>query len=258
MCVFFVSLPLPGLSHAIDARRTFTPPRRHRRAGLSCSGARKRRRRDGEAVEGRGKRTGDGEAATAARRRARRLDSDEAEMGNRARDADGDRRVLGGGPAATAAGARVGVRDSMGVEGDEPLVVRRLFGFGCFTGSGFWFSWLLPATGSLGRRWRPLHSVAASAAFARPSFDLRSVCGPEFTEPGFADGRFRSQGTEESSLSCTAGDHISRGFNPLNRRSCSVGRAPDCLRQNGRLEVLLHRSVGLRICGLLPVRSGYA
>ena len=75
--------------------------------------------------------------------------------------------------------------------------------------------WRRRATGSLERRWRPLPSVAASAAFARPSFDLRSVCGPEFTEPGFADGRFRIQGTEESSLSCTAGDHISRGFNPL-------------------------------------------
>ena len=114
------------------------------------------------------------------------------------------------------------------------------------------------APAALERRWRPLHSVAASAAFARPSSFFLSVLRPLSSEPGFADGRFRIQGTEESSLSCTAGDHISRGFNPLNRRSCSVGRAPDCLRQNGRLEVLLHRSVGLRICELLPVRSGYA
>ena len=30
--------------------------------------------------------------------------------------------------------------------------------------------WRRRATGSLGRRWRPLPSVAASAAFARPSF----------------------------------------------------------------------------------------
>ena len=71
------------------------------------------------------------------------------------------------------------------------------------------------APAALERRWRPLHSVAASAAFARPSFDLRSVCGPEFTEPGFAVGRFRTQGTDESSQVALLVVISPRGFNPL-------------------------------------------
>ena len=121
------------------------------------------------------------------------------------------------------------------------------------------------APAALERRWRPLHSVAASAAFARPSFDLRSVCGPEFTEPGFADGRFRIQGTEESSLSCTT----RRGllFTPKERISrisgflitSSVGRAPEH-------SVLKPVQARLKICTPIhtykqdwsPVRSGYA
>ena len=233
---------------------------------MSRSGDRKRRLRDKEFLVGRGKTHG------RQRRRRRRHGAAARRLGLR-RGRDGQPRGRRGrrpprlgrrGLGRPRRGPRVRVRDGVGdAEGDEPLVVGhgrllrlrpRLF----YGRRGFGSHGCFPPPAALERRWRPLHSVAASAAFARPSFDLRSVCGPEFTEPGFADGRFRIQGTEESSLSCTAGDHISRGFNPLNRRSCSVGRAPDCLRQNGRLEVLLHRSVGLRICELLPVRSGYA
>ena len=191
---------------AIDATEDFVrPPRRHRRAAcLSCLAlatesvvvATEKAPWDAEKRTG-GKGGGDG--GTAPRRAA--LDSDEAEMGSRAGDADGDRRVLGdaacgdrGGGRASGSATAWAMRKEM-----SRLSSGVFFGFGCFTGSGVLRPMCFPAgggaTGSLERRWRPLHSVAVSTAFARPSSFVLSVLRPGFSEPGFADGRFTAQGT---------------------------------------------------------------
>ena len=210
-----------SLSNAIDATDDFVrPPPRHRRCAsvffLFQILDRKYRPRDVGTLKASWdaeKRTGGrggGDGGTAPRRAA--LDSDEAEMGSRAGDADGDRRVLGDAACGDRGGGRAsGSATAWAMRKEMSRLSSGVF-FRFFAGGGVFvlmaaFGGAL-ATGSLERRWRPLPSVAASAAFARPSFDLRSVCGPEFTEPGFAVGRFRSQGTEES-LSCTAGGHIS-------------------------------------------------
>ena len=97
------------------------------------------RRADSEGAVGRGKRTGGkggGDGGTAPRRAA--LDSDEAEMGSRAGDADGDRRVLGdaacgdrGGGRASGSATAWAMRKEM-----SRLSSGVFFGFGCFTGSG--------------------------------------------------------------------------------------------------------------------------
>ena len=79
---------------------------------------------------------GGGDGGTAPRRAA--LDSDEAEMGSRAGDADGDRRVLGdaacgdrGGGRASGSATAWAMRKEM-----SRLSSGVFFGFGCFTGSG--------------------------------------------------------------------------------------------------------------------------
>ena len=197
--------------------------RRRRRTRKTHGRQRRRRPRHGAAARRLGLRRGrDGQPRGRRRRRPPRL----------------GRRGLG----RPGRGARVRVRHGVGdAEGDEPLVVGhgrllrlrpRLF----YGRRGFGSHGCFPPPAALERSWRPLHSVAASAAFARPSFDLRSVCGPEFTEPGFADGRFRIQGTEESSLSCTRRDYCSHPMPQCAERisrisrfviTSSVGRAPD-------------------------------
>ena len=79
---------------------------------------------------------GGGDRGTAPRRAA--LDSDEAEMGSRAGEADGDRRVLGdaawgdrGGGRASGSATAWAMRKEM-----SRLSSGVFFGFGCFTGSG--------------------------------------------------------------------------------------------------------------------------
>ena len=79
---------------------------------------------------------GGGDGGTAPRRAA--LDSDEAEMGSRAGEADGDRRVLGdaacgdrGGGRASGSATAWAMRKEM-----SRLSSGVFFGFGCFTGSG--------------------------------------------------------------------------------------------------------------------------
>ena len=89
------------------------------------------RRADSEGAVGRGKRTGGkggGDGGTAPRRAA--LDSDEAEMGSRAGDADGDRRVLRRGLGRPGRGARVRVY-GVGVQ----RIGRLSSGTGVFFGS---------------------------------------------------------------------------------------------------------------------------
>ena len=101
------------------------------------------RRADSEGAVGRGKRTGGkggGDGGTAPRRAA--LDSDEAQMGSRAGDADGDRRVLGdaawgdrGGGRASGSATAWAMRKEMSRLSSGTGV---FFGFGrgCFTGGG--------------------------------------------------------------------------------------------------------------------------
>ncbi len=116
---------------------------------------------------------GGGDGGTAPRRAA--LDSDEAEMGSRAGEADGDRRVLGDAACGDRGGGRAsGSATAWAMRKEMSRLSFGVFFPGCFTGGGvlvLMAACRAPgATGSLERRWRPLHSVAASAAFARPSF----------------------------------------------------------------------------------------
>ena len=133
-----------SLSNAIDATDDcIRPPPRHRRGGFSSIPLDRRSRlRDGQTLKAwkdAEKRTGGkggGDRGTAPRRAA--LDSDEAEMGSRAGDADGDRRVLGdaacgdrGGGRASGSATAWAMRKEM-----SRLSSGVFFGFGCFTGSG--------------------------------------------------------------------------------------------------------------------------
>ena len=111
-------------------------------------------------------------------------------MGSRAGEADGDRRVLGDAACGDRGGGRAsGSATAWAMRKEMSRLSSGCVFFVCFTGGGV-FVLMAPfggalATGSLGRRWRPLPSVAASAAsFARPSFDL-GVCGSVFRDPGF-------------------------------------------------------------------------
>ena len=211
-----------SLSNAIDATDDFVrPPPRHRRCAsvffLSQILDRKYRPRDvgtPKAWKDAEKRTGGkggGDRGTAPRRAA--LDSDEAEMGSRAGDADGDRRVLGdaacgdrgGGRAASGSATAWAMRKEM-----SRLSSGVFFGFGCFTGSGV----LRPmaASRAAARHRQPRAALAPTSQRCRVGrvrealvcLFLRVVCGPGFSEPGFAVGRFRTQGTACRSLPSVA------------------------------------------------------
>ena len=144
---------------------------------------------------------GGGDGGTAPRRAA--LDSDEAEMGSRAGEADGDRRVLGdaacgdrGGGRASGSATAWAMRKEM-----SRLSSGVFFGFGCFTGSGV----LRPmaACRAAARHRQPRAALAPTSQRCRVGrvrealvcLILRVVCGPGFSEAGFAVGRFRTQGT---------------------------------------------------------------
>ena len=120
-------------------------------------------------------------------------------MGSRAGEADGDRRVLGDAACGDRGGGRAsGSATAWAMRKEMSRLSSGVF-FRFFAGGGVFvlmaaFGGAL-ATGSLERRWRLLHSVAVSTAFARPSSFVLSVLRPGFSEPGFADGRFIAQGT---------------------------------------------------------------
>ena len=133
-------------------------------------------------------------------------------MGRRAGDADGDRRVLGdaacgdrGGGRASGSATAWAMRKEM-----SRLSSGVFFGFGCFTGSGV----LRPmaASRAAARHRQPRAALATNSQRCRVGrvrealvcLFLRVVCGPGFSEPGFAVGRFRTQGTACRSLPSVA------------------------------------------------------
>ena len=199
MFCFFVSL---------SSRSSFLrPPRRHRRVACLALAPESVLVKTEKAPWDAEKRTGGkggGDGGTAPRRAA--LDSDEAEMGSRAGDADGDRRVLGdaacgdrGGGRASGSATAWAMRKEM-----SRLSSGVFFGFGCFTGSGV----LRPmaASRAAARHRQPRAALAPTSQRCRVGrvrealvcLFLRVVCGPRFSEPGFAVGRFRTQGTPKS------------------------------------------------------------
>ena len=209
-----------SLSNAIDATDDFVrPPPRHRRCAsvffLFQILDRKYRPRDVGTLKASWdaeKRTGGrggGDGGTAPRRAA--LDSDEAEMGSRAGDADGDRRVLGdaacgdrGGGRASGSATAWAMRKEM-----SRLSSGVFFGFGCFTGSGV----LRPmaASRAAARHRQPRAALAPTSQRCRVGrvrealvcLIFESRLRPRIHGTGFCRRSLQNPRNSISSLSCT-------------------------------------------------------